>query len=169
MRKIILTLAFMIPLNGFSFDFKGVEIGGKSEPQEIFDKLGVECSEAYQSKFICNGYTTIATFRSYMNLVLTEKGYVQRIFLDFDSDGFETVAPLLVEKYGKPKSNKVSQLQNKMGAKFEQHVLFWIDKDENTVTLSRYGSKVDKSILSFSTKMDRDMMKALKGDPAKDI
>ena len=104
-----------------------------------------------------------------MNLVINAHGILQRIFLSLSPDDFDTVAPLLLEKFGPTISTSRTQVQNRMGAKFDQVVHLWTDEQENQVLYSRYSGTVDKSSLSFSTKADRDMFNKSRGNPRGDI
>ena len=166
----LLILLFFTPL-AFAYDFKGIAIGEPATPDLVQEKLGVECGLGGSGRDmqICNGDVTIAGESAYMNLVISPLGVVQRIHLSLSPDAFDIVAPLLVEKFGPPSSTDRSEIQNRMGAKFDQVIYLWEDKHENQILYSRYSGSVDTSSLNFSTEEDREMIKKVMGDPKSDI
>jgi hypothetical protein len=167
--RLLLTLALLLPSFAAAYDFKGISIGQTATPAQITEKLGVKCDEGHKGLQVCNGMVTIAREDVMMNLVISPQGIVQRINLSLSPDAFDTVAQLLIEKFGPTTTSNRSKVQNRMGAKFDQVELFWEDKNGNQVLYSRYAGMIDQSSLSFTTKEDREMLKRIKGDPRADI
>ena len=169
MRSHWLIALLLLPSVALGFDFKGIAIGAPATPEQVQEKLGVRCGAGADGKQVCNGNVTIAQERSYMILVISAQGVVQRIFLSLSPEAFDIVAPLLLEKFGPAASTSRSQVQNRMGAKFDQVIHLWKDEQENQVFYSRYSGTVDKSVLSFTTKEDRGMLNKNRGNPKSDI
>ncbi|MGB4811748.1 MAG: hypothetical protein WBP13_04610 [Methylophilaceae bacterium] len=169
MKLLLIALALVLPLSASAFDFKGISIGGASTPKQVLEKLGVKCGLGANEMQVCNGNVTIARETAYMNLVIDRKGIVQRISLSLSSSAFETVAPLLIEKFGTPTSTNRGEVQNWMGAKFEQVSHLWKGENEVEVRYSKYAGVVDKSGLSFTTKKDRELQGKSRENPRGDI
>ena len=63
---------------------------------------------------------------------------------------YEPLFKIFKEKYGDPFKEDISEIQNRMGAKFEQRVAIWVDDEiKRKVTLSKYAGKIDKGLASF--------------------
>lgn len=158
MRTVIMLALVLISQQIWAFDFKGVKLGGASTPNEIHELLGVNCGEGYQGLKVCNGTVTVAREDASMNLVISQKGIVQRIELTLSPDVFDDVAPELIRKFGKPSNITRSTVQNRMGAKYPQVIYSWKAKDGGEVVYTKYAGRLDWSFLNFSTKADRDML-----------
>lgn len=72
----------------------------------------------------------------------------------------ERVAPLPIERFGEPTKTDRSEIQNRMGAKFEQVTYFWAGKGDSEVLFRKYAGTVNSSALHSSTKEDRDLPSA---------
>lgn len=159
MRPLLFFL-LVVPLAANAFDFKGIAIGALTTPEQINEKLGVKCGAGIEGRQICNGVVTVGREAARMNLVIDKVGIVQRINLSMAPASFDVVAPLLIEKFGLPTSTKTGDLQNRMGAKFEQITHLWQGPGELEVFYTKYAGSIDASTLNFSTKQDRDMLGA---------
>ena len=86
-------------------------------------------------------------------------------------ESFDIVASLLIGKFGHPTETERSQVQNRMGARYEQIQHWWRGKDEVNVAYSKYEGTLDLSSLYFSTKEDRDLLETgkSKAERAADI
>lgn len=85
----------------------------------------------------------------------------------FDSTGYEALRDVFVEKYGPPKTTKHEELQNRMGARFDNEMLSWAGKDVE-IDLARYGSDLTKGHASISTAVARAYFAAqIKAEKAK--
>jgi len=104
-----------------------------------------------------------------MNLVINGQGIVQRIHLSLSSSSFETIAPLLIEKFSPPIRTDRGEVQNRMGAKFEQVNHLWKGENGVEVYYSKYAGTIDKSSLSFTTKEDRELMGKSKANRRSDM
>ena len=153
--RLFLTL-ILLPASAIAFDFKGIAIGSPATPEQVLEKLGVKCGAGANEIQVCNGSVTIARESARMNLVINAAGIVQRIDLTLSPLSFDLLAPILIEKYGPPTKTDRSELQNRMGAKFDQVVHFWLDGDAQ-VLYQKYAGATDSSNLYFSTKEDRDL------------
>ena len=111
---------------------------------------------------------TVARENARMNLVISAAGIVQRIDLTLQPQTFDTLAPLLIEKFGPPAKTERSELQNRMGAKFDQVLHVWRD-GESEVQYSKYAGSIDSSRLYFGTKEDRELLNKQKANRRGDI
>src|ERR1017187_1412075 len=62
---------------------------------------------------------------------------------DFPSEDYEAVRDMFIEKYGKPFNVSESEVQNRMGATFQQERLLWIGQHVQ-ISMSRYGSTISE-------------------------
>mgnify|MGYP003402239828 FL=1 len=162
-------LAVFVNQPSYAFDFKGIVLGQPATVAQVEEKLGIRCGAGIDSIQVCNGGVTIAQERATVNLVINDQGVVRRINLSLSPESFDVVAPLLIEKFGAPTATTKGELQNRMGAKFEQTTHLWKDDQENHVLYSRYAGTVDKSFLSFTTKEDRGLLANLRGNRRSDL
>lgn len=171
MKKLLIfavSYIFLSPL-AYPFDFKGISIGQPSTPTQVEEKLGVRCGAGASGMQVCNGNVTIARESASMNLVINANGVVRRINLSLSPKSFDIVAPLLIDKFGPPSSTKNDVIQNRMGAKFEQVTHMWTDEDGNIVWYARYAGAIDKSLLSFTSKEERDLLQERRGSRTSDL
>jgi hypothetical protein len=152
-----------------AYDFKGVAIGQPATPADIQAKLGVKCGVGANNLQVCNGMVTFAGTVAVMNLVIGADGIVQRISLPFASDQFGSVAEAVIEKFGPPKKTTHETEQNQTGATFLNVVHKWTAAGGIEVTLSKFASRVDTSLLYFSTSADREMLEHNRKERAKDL
>ena len=158
MRQVRLILCLLVlPVSALAFDFKGVAVGSPATAEQVLEKLGVTCGAGANAMQVCNGTVTIAREPARMNLVISANGIVQRIDLTLAPEAFEVVAPLLIERFGEPTKTDRSEIQNRMGAKFEQVTHFWGGQGDSEVLFRKYAGTGNSSTLYFSTKEDRDL------------
>jgi hypothetical protein len=158
MRLIALAVVFVaLQAPAVALDFKGIVVGEPATPEQVLEKLGVECGAGFNGIRVCNGAVTIAREGAKMNLVISAAGVVQRIDLTLSPRSFEVVAPLLIEKFGEPAQTGRSELQSRLGAKYQQVVLLWRNGEVEAV-YSKYAGSIDSSRLYFSTKEDRERL-----------
>jgi hypothetical protein len=151
----LVTAALQAP--AVALDFKGIAVGEPATAELVLDKLGVKCGAGASGMQVCNGAVTIARESAKMNLVINAAGIVQRIDLSLSPQAFEVVAPLLIEKFGPPAKTDRSEVQNRLGAKYEQVIHLWREGDAEAL-YRRYAGSLDSSSLYFSTKEDRDLL-----------
>lgn len=71
------------------------------------------------------------------------------ISLSFDQKNFSQVLTALTVKYGEPKT-KIENIQNRMGATFENIISFW-NKQDATITAKRFSFDLENSIVLFQS------------------
>jgi hypothetical protein len=74
---------------------------------------------------------------------------ISSFYFSFDTDRFSAIALALETRWGAADSSKVLQVQNRMGANFENIVKQWVLADGN-VELERYGSKVTEGTVTVN-------------------
>lgn len=151
------------------YDFKGVQIGAPATPELIKERLGVACGAGAPGMQICNGNVTIAKERATMNLVIGNTGEVQRIHLSLQPDSFDLVEPELIRKFGAPTRVERPEVQNAMGATFQQTTDIWVGSNGVRVVFERYAGSIDSSSLYFSTEADRRLMSGADIDRSNDL
>jgi hypothetical protein len=75
-------------------------------------------------------------------------GRLTEIFIHFPARDYETIVRAFIAKFGLPDTNVVVQLQNRMGAKFDNPQVIWRD-DQTTLSISRYGKDLDNGIVTM--------------------
>ena len=139
------------PVVVFAFDFKGIEIGSKTNTENIEDELGITCRETSKANgFYCTGDTTIAGGEASISIFLDKDYTVETIKVKFLPVNFEDVKIALLDKFGKPKLSYEETLQNVMGAEFIQQRVSWQNKT-SYMYLDKYDDKIDESSLFFAT------------------
>ncbi|MDO9165058.1 MAG: hypothetical protein Q7U13_03030 [Rhodoferax sp.] len=169
MRRVLSLLILVLPVCSWSFDFKGIAVGKTATPDEIQQRLGVNCGVGYAAMQVCNGNVTVARESASINLVINPEGIVQRIALSLSPDAFDDVAPELIRKFGNPSSTSRSIVQNRMGAKYPQIVHLWSATDGTQVLYMKYAGTLERSSLNFTTEADRAMLSKGKESRSGDI
>jgi hypothetical protein len=79
----------------------------------------------------------------------TFHGRVESITLTLDHDlSYRDFKGMLLERYGKPKSDNVNQVQTVGGAKFDSRLMEW-DGAHMSITFFERATRVDKSVALF--------------------
>src|SRR5215471_924305 len=169
MRIPQLLLLLVISPAAFAFDFKGFTIGAPAKPEEVKEKLGVKCGLGSGGSQVCNGRVTVGKEPAQMNMVINPSGIIQRIRLSLSPNAFEIIAPLLTEKFGAPTKTERGEVQNRMGAKFDQTSMLWRGENGVEVIYQKYTGSLDSSSLYFSTAEDRELMLNSRGDRRGDL
>lgn len=167
-RLCLFVSLLLLSASAIALDFKGITIGAPATSEQVLEKLGVKCGAGVNEIQVCNGTVTIARESARMNLVINASGIIQRIALSLSPKAFDIVAPLLIEKFGPPTKTDRSELQNRLGAKFDQVVHFWREGDAEVV-YRKYEGSIDSSSLYFSTKEDRDLLSQRKANRRGDL
>ena len=81
-------------------------------------------------------------------------------YLTFDSDDYDKLRAIFVERYGPPTQSADTPVQTRMGAKARNHILVWKGR-RASITLQRYGDKITegRALIGTHALMDR-MQKA---------
>lgn len=150
--KYALTIALLASNTALAYDFKGIEVGTKTELSTFTNKLGLECiNDVTGPGFYCVGATTITERKAKLSVFIDPNYTVESISVNFEPDAFGIVKTALIEKYGNPKSDEIETIQNGMGAVFEQNTVSW-DHDGDVMILTKYRTKVTESELFIASK-----------------
>jgi hypothetical protein len=76
---------------------------------------------------------------------------LEDITLIFKASSYDTMASAFTERYGPPTTTKKETIQNRMGASFQNELLFWRGPNIS-ILLQKYGSKLDDGNATFVTK-----------------
>lgn len=79
------------------------------------------------------------------------------VSMTFDTDDYERIRAIFIEKYGEPASREASEVHNRMGAAFQQEELDWKGQTV-VVSLSRFGSKLTQGAAYITTSVYRDLI-----------
>jgi hypothetical protein len=88
-------------------------------------------------------------------VVRFRSGGMDAVFLSFPTRDFATLRPIFVERYGEPTSTRTEELQNRMGAKFENEILEW-SGEKVYILLQRYGSEITDGLATIRTRAGFD-------------
>jgi hypothetical protein len=72
-----------------------------------------------------------------------------RVSISFHVNLYQRILGALVTKYGKPDDTKTEEVQNKMGAKFDNEISSW-NVSGVTLTINKYGDDLTKSSVLYS-------------------
>jgi len=161
-----LMAALCFPLAAAAFDFKGLELGAVASPADIKSKVGIRCwKKKRDGTQTCEGRSTVAGAVTFARVVVDADGTVQDIGLRFSEEDFSKVESGLREKFGEPSTER-SEVQNRMGAGFNQVTHTWKNEQRDLVVLVRYANDINHSVLLFMTaKSAESDAAASKGDP----
>lgn len=163
MKKWISFLILICCLTGIAvadeahWDLKGVKLGmTEAEVRDLFQgtEHDVDCfspSELPGLRLCSVSNLTFAdgpieSFR----LILNEEK-VMTITVNLKESRFLMVAEAIKTKYGTPASLKNKQVQNRMGAVFNNHVIVWSEGDMRLIATQR-GQNIDTSTIDLSSK-----------------
>ena len=150
--KIALAAGLFASNLAFAYDFKGIEVGAKTDLETLRSKLALECiNDVTGPGFYCVGNTTIIERKAKLSVFLSHEYIVENISVNFAPAIFDTVKAGLIEKFGKPESDKIQAIQNGMGAIFEQNTVSW-GRDDDIMVLTKYRTKVTESELFIASK-----------------
>ena len=76
-------------------------------------------------------------------ITVTSEDALSRVEISGSKGQMLALAEILEAKYGKPERTK-SQVENKMGTKFDQDVFVWIDAQRSRITVESIHYKVDE-------------------------
>lgn len=80
-----------------------------------------------------------------------EAGALRRVSVTFKPQDFEQIVAAATERWGRPKHESTEEIQNRMGARFENRFARW-EQGGVGLAVRRYGSRVDAgSALIIST------------------
>jgi hypothetical protein len=154
--KYAFAVALFIPNLAFSFDFKGIEVGAKSDIDSISKNIGINCHDSKpEPGGFCMGETTITQTKAEISIIYDAENVVDRISLKFSPDSFNTVKAALIEKFGKPNSDITEKVQTGMGAVFEQNTVTWLKNGtigDDMMYLNKYAKTISESQLVIISK-----------------
>lgn len=80
---------------------------------------------------------------------------IESMLVTFPKSGYATAKAGVVGKYGKPTSQRVRTMQNRMGGTFSGEELSW-DLPQGAIRLSELADKVDESLLVMESRAIAD-------------
>ena len=148
-----------------TFVFKGLLVGGVVNPRDVEQALRpeapfigtVKCGSGAGGMQVCIGNSSAAGVPAIVNAVISN-GHLIRISLSIPSEFFDTATQGAIEKYGRPLKTTSSNLQNRMGANFENTTLFWGNELGTYLQMSKYGSTIDRGSIYFGTAEDTALL-----------
>lgn len=170
MRKVTVFIACAAFLAGNAvaqrpqFEFKGYKPGESAG--DIASMPGWRCAQ----ERIPAGTMTCITQREtiagvpvkFLSLAVQD-GAIKSVSVVFPSSSFEKVADAIQVKYGPPDNVRNRELQNRMGAKFLDVRMMWIDGNPQdggpTMSLRKYTNDVTQSSLSIMNLPKADQLK----------
>jgi hypothetical protein len=175
--------ALLIAASTQAMDLKGIVLGSPATTEQIeaafaikgdsplaqFKQMHVKCGVGSKAMQVCNGFTTVAGVSGQLNCVISKEGIVQRMNVTFGSSQFIKVRDAVLEKMGKPSVRRKDLDQNRMGATFENEYLLWKDAAGNETYLREYAGDLDTSILSLTTRGDRELITNTSKGDSKDL
>lgn len=130
------------------FSFKGVS---QDAPLASVREQFAKCSamEAYVDAVSCElkDETFAGAYLTYQSTVFDKTGF-NYLYYSIASAQFENVLAKLTEAYGEPCERATSELENRMGAKFEQIEVNWCFKG-GKLALQRYDENVDEGLITY--------------------
>jgi hypothetical protein len=91
---------------------------------------------------------------------------VAAVLVTFRENDYERVMAAAAERFGKPQNVQRSEIQNRLGAKFEQITTLWSEMGRSLIA-SRYSGDLDSSSLMLMSKQFHEESKRAGADRAK--
>jgi hypothetical protein len=95
------------------------------------------------------------------------KFYFNQVLMTIEPAQFETLLDVFTKKYGNPFEVKEYDIQNRMGAKFNQKEVYWKNGDRKII-LSCYTETVDKGRVAFFSIEDENQLQKEREKKAKE-
>lgn len=78
-----------------------------------------------------------------LSLEFDKESKLEKVVMMIDPDVFEPLFEVFKKKYGEPAKVNESEIQNRMGATFNQVVAMWID-EARAIQLNKYAGQIDR-------------------------
>ena len=100
---------------------------------------------------LCVGYLAIGQVRGVLTRIEFETGGgMDYVYLSFPSASFYQIKVAFVERYGEPTAQRSQDVQNRMGARFENEILEW-NGEKVIINLQKYSSNLTDSRATIQT------------------
>lgn len=127
-----------MPESELTTKYKGFNCSGNEASRTCFYSIGGENKEIYLDYFV-NTW-----------MVKLNNDQVGYALMTITNNVYERLLAAFKEKYGAPTSEKTEEIQNKMGAVFQNNVSQWV-KGKERLTIKKYGSKLDMMSLVLAS------------------
>lgn len=147
------------------FEFKGYKPGDSADTIPKSPDWFCSPPKGNDAETMCiNQKETIAGVPAKYLTITTQNGTIKRVSVTFSSSDFTRVAEAIQGKYGPPDSTSNRELQNRMGAKFLDIRMRWLNGTPETggpfMSLSKYvTSDITQSSLFISILPSASSMK----------
>lgn len=94
------------------------------------------------------------------------KGVVHTVIVSFASTDYDTVEAAVTERYGKPAERKLTTVQTRMGAEFDQVTTTWREGDSLLVGRKR-SSTIDEAAFQLTTESASQQLQQRRKEGAK--
>lgn len=128
-------------------EFKGVYVGMKTA--DLSNSWSCQFKKTKFSDTVCSLSLkeTIAGAPAIFGLIYAYDYTADRIFISFKSSDYTQIKLALMEKYG-PGAIVDSEVANRMGAKFDNQTITWVNQSD-VMTLEKRSGKVDEGALTI--------------------
>lgn len=90
----------------------------------------------------------LAPFRS--AAFMFENNRLVQVIARYDAGQFESLAQTFLDKFGKPHAENHDELENRMGAKFDNAAYLW-SGDKIVIRMVRYADDLNTGVATFTT------------------
>lgn len=133
---------------------KGITVGNIYTERNLVEAFKISCEKTSSGESIgcknwvcnnidgfknCSGNINLGNIEAFMVAKLSSQSELLSMSFNFHSNDFKDIEPILIEKFGKPKTKK---------SIYDQIEHTW-ESGEIQASLKKYDSTIDKSILSI--------------------
>ena len=140
--------------------FKGVQFGWTEKQAKSQMHWGRNACFLFKGRLGCKAAIDGGGFTIATRFNFDASGFIFATG-DFPSEDYEAVRDMFIGKYGQPYNIAESEVQNRMGATFQQERLLWIGQRVE-ISMSRYGSTISEgffmigAIAAFAQDLDNE-------------
>lgn len=141
---------------------KGITVGNIYTERNLVEAFKISCEKTSSGESIgcknwvcnnidgfknCSGNINLGDIEAFMVAKLSSQSELLSMSFNFHSNDFKDIEPILIEKFGKPKTKK-SIVTTRLDMNYDQIEHTW-ESGEIQASLKKYDSTIDKSILSI--------------------
>jgi hypothetical protein len=158
MRSTLALLLVLIPLHAWAFNICDVEVGKPATVEQVRKAMNVKCRHGWAGMMVCKGTARLADRTADANVVISDKGLVQRIRLHPETNHYERVLAHLVARFGRPDSLKTLPSRDARGFPEKQEVRSWITPSGEELVLMKFSAVPDRSLIYVGDATDRTLL-----------
>jgi hypothetical protein len=158
MRRTLSVLSILVPLHANAFNICNVEVGEPATVEQVRNAMSVKCNPGWGGMTVCTGTARLADRTADANVVLNDRGVVQRIRLHPETNHYERVLSHLLTRFGRPNSLKTSPSRDARGFSETQEIRSWTTPSGQELLLLKLSAVPGRSLVYVGNATDRKLL-----------